>query len=431
MASLQKQYEWEDSMAIKILTLVEDQLYLDFRYLDSAFAALEPVCRRELNVMATDGSHLFYSPDQLLRVFPHNPVFLNRSLLHLLFHCLFRHLFLRGRRDSLLWNLASDITVEWIIDSLSPASVRRPLSGMRTRLYALFSEEDIPVTAASVYRRLKEETEADLQGLLREFYVDDHRYWPGDPAASPSAARAGKKWEEIGRKTSQELSLKGNNSGQEAGSLMTQITAGKSRQSYRDFLRKFTVLKEEVHSDEDSFDLSFYTYSLALYGNMPLIEPLETREVTRIRDFAIVIDTSYSTSGSLVRQFLAATFALLKSRDSFFSETRIHVIQCDQEVRADHLIRSQSDLDALLDRFELIGGGGTDFRPAFSYIDQLLEEQQFSQLKGILYFTDGKGIYPRRPPAYTTAFLFMGQDPDRPPVPGWAIKFELEEEDLL
>ncbi len=432
MASVLKQYEWEDSMAARILALVEDELYMDFRYLDSSLAALEPVCRRELVTMATDGIHFFYSPDQMLRVFPANPVFLNRACLHLLFHCLFRHLFFRGRKDPRLWSLACDITVEWIIDSLDRPTVRRPLSGIRVRLYDQFSDQGIPVTAASVYHWLTGETDEErLLTYQREFYVDDHRYWPGDPSASPSAAKAGKKWEETGRKVSQEMDLKGDDPDQGLESLTTQIRAGKSRRSYRDFLRKFTVLKEEVHNDDDNFDLSFYTYGLSLYGNMPLIEPLETREITKIRDFAIVVDTSYSTSGSLVRSFLSTTFALLKSRDSFFSESRIHIIQCDNAVREDHLIRRPADLDRLLEQFELTGGGGTDFRPAFSYIDQLLEEGELSQLKGVLYFTDGKGIYPRRPPAYTTAFIFVGRDPERPPVPAWAIKLELEEEDLL
>ena len=432
MASLQKQYAWEESMALKILTLLEDQLYMDFRYLDSSMAALEPMCRRELDVMATDGIHLFYSPDQLLRVFPSNPIFLNRSCLHLIFHCLFRHLFFRGKKNPQLWNLACDITVEWIIDSFDQVSVRRPLSGIRTNLYAHFAEESIPVTAASVYHYLASSMDpALLLSWQKEFYVDDHRYWPGDPTGSPSAARAGRKWEEIGRKASQDMDLRGEDPDQAVKSLKTQITVGKSRRSYQDFLRKFTILKEELHIDEDAFDLSFYTYGLSLYGNMPLIEPLESREITKIRDFAIVVDTSYSTSGGLVKSFLTKTFALLKSRDSFFSESRIHIIQCDNAVRADHLIRRPSDLDVLLKDFELVGGGGTDFRPAFSYIDQLIEEGQISSLKGVLYFTDGKGIYPKRPPAYAAAFIFVGRDPERPPVPAWAMKLELEEEDLL
>ena len=34
------------------------------------------------------------------------------------------------------------------------------------------------------------------------------------------------------------------------------------------------------------------------------MEPLESREVKKIREFVIAIDTSYSTSGTLVEQFL-------------------------------------------------------------------------------------------------------------------------------
>ena len=67
------------------------------------------------------------------------------------------------------------------------------------------------------------------------------------------------------------------------------------------FLRKFAVLKEEVTVDDDSFDYVFYSYGLRLYGNMPLIEPQEWKEVKKVEDFAIVIDTSMSCSGDLVK----------------------------------------------------------------------------------------------------------------------------------
>lgn len=67
-----------------------------------------------------------------------------------------------------------------------------------------------------------------------------------------------------------------------------------------------------------------------MYGNLPLIEPLESREVKKIRDFVIVLDTSESTAGELVKAFLKETFTLLKSQDSFFRQCRILVLQADQ-----------------------------------------------------------------------------------------------------
>ena len=38
------------------------------------------------------------------------------------------------------------------------------------------------------------------------------------------------------------------------------------RYDYRQFLRKFAVLREEMQTDPDSFDQAFYTYGLSLYG---------------------------------------------------------------------------------------------------------------------------------------------------------------------
>ena len=45
------------------------------------------------------------------------------------------------------------------------------------------------------------------------------------------------------------------------------------------------------------------TPAVEVYGNMPLIEPLETREERRIEELVIAVDASMSTSGKLVRRF--------------------------------------------------------------------------------------------------------------------------------
>ena len=183
-------------------------------------------------------------------------------------------------------------------------------------------------------------------------------------------------------------------------------------------------------SDPDEFDLNFYTYGLSVYGNMPLIEPLETRESKKIEELALVIDTSYSTSGELVRAFLAETYTLLKGRENFFHRMNLHLIQADNAIRQDLLIRNEDELIHAMNHFELRGGGGTDFRPAFEYVNQLCAEKKFSNLRGLLYFTDGMGTYPARRPAYDTAFLFLGEKFDDANVPPWAMKVVLDEDEF-
>ena len=419
-------------MCIKILELIQNELYVDFRYLDVAVSALTLTPNDSLRSTATDGISFFFPPEQILRVFRSNPLFLNRAVLHSVFHCIFRHLWIRGSRDPDLWNLSCDIAVEWIIDSFKKKSVKRALSGIRTNIYNDFRQYKIPITAANIYRYLLPDIADNpdrLNQLMIEFFTDDHRFWPKKPSTSPSTAKAGQSWDKISRRMEQELNLRGDDSASGIDAMKTQIKEGKSRRSYKDFLRKFTVLKEELHCDYDEFDLNYYSYGLRLYKNMPLIEPLESREVTKISEFVIVIDTSYSTNGPLVQKFLEETFQIIQERDSFFHKSQIRIIQCDNQVHSDTIIKEQRDIPKLLHNFELIGGGGTDFRPAFSYINKLLENGEFQNLKGVLYFTDGKGIYPAKRPPYETAFLFLGEE-EHPVVPAWAMKLILHEEDL-
>lgn len=426
------QTEWENEMCIKILELIQNELYVDFRYLDVAVSALTLTPNDSLRSTATDGISFFFPPKQILRVFRSNPLFLNRAVLHSVFHCIFRHLWIRGSRDPDLWNLSCDIAVEWIIDSFKKKSVKRALSGIRTNIYNDFRQYKIPITAANIYRYLLPDIADNpdrLNQLMMEFFTDNHRFWPKKPSTSPSTTKAGQSWDKISRRMEQELNLRGDDSASGIDAMKTQIKEGKSRRSYKDFLRKFTVLKEELHCDYDEFDLNYYSYGLRLYKNMPLIEPLESREVTKISEFVIVIDTSYSTNGPLVQKFLEETFQIIQERDSFFHKSQIRIIQCDNQVHSDTIIKEQRDIPKLLHNFELIGGGGTDFRPAFSYINKLLENGEFQNLKGVLYFTDGKGIYPAKRPPYETAFLFLGEE-EHPVVPAWAMKLILHEEDL-
>ena len=83
----------------------------------------------------------------------------------------------------------------------------------------------------------------------------------------------------------------------------------------------------------------------------------------------------------------------------------------------------------MLSDFTIAGGGGTDFRPAFSYVSELISDGQLKNMCGVLYFTDGKGIYPAKRPPYETAFLLLGEE-KHPDVPAWAMKLILHEEDL-
>ena len=76
---------------------------------------------------------------------------------------------------------------------------------------------------------------------------------------------------------------------QRRGVVLEQIqVANRDDVDYRAFLRRFAVPREVLGVDGDAFDYGFYSYGLRLYGNMPLVEPTETREEKRIEDFVII-----------------------------------------------------------------------------------------------------------------------------------------------
>ena len=101
--------------------------------------------------------------------------------------------------------------------------------------------------------------------------------------------------------------------------------------------------------DMDSFDPIYYHFGMETYGNMPLIEPLETKEMKKIEDFVIVIDTSMSCNGSLIRRFLEETYSVLAESESFFRKIQVHIIQCDEKIQDDQVIHNQKEMEAYLE----------------------------------------------------------------------------------
>ena len=113
----------------------------------------------------------------------------------------------------------------------------------------------------------------------------------------------------------------------------------------------------------------------------------------------------------------------------FFEIIRLHIIQCDNQVQEDIVINDLKQAESFKDNFAVTGFGGTDFRPAFNYIEKLRQMGELKSLKGVLYFTDGYGIYPEHKPPYDVAFVFPEMyDADRI-VPGWAIRVEWKVEE--
>ena len=459
-----------DGLAREVLDLARSTLLVHLRFLDLALSRFTPVSYP--GTLATDGQKLFYDVYYLLNAYrqeQNRPV---RDYLHMVLHCVFHHLFTGPGIDRRCWDLACDIAVEAAIRDLDlPCAACRRDRAQEETLAAL-AEQVHPLTAEKLYRHLLDQNlRPDQIAQLRQpFLADDHRAWylpvkggssaggegqePPPEGGIPARDKQGrgrssarrkqdppsgteerkeleKAWKEISRRIQVDLETASRRHGLDAGSLVQSLRpVTREHYDYADFLRRYMSLGEVVQVNNDEFDYIFYTYGLSLYGNMPLVEPLEYKEVRRIREFVVAIDTSGSVSGDLVQRFVTKTYNILRQQENFFTKINLHIIQCDAQIQEDAHITCQRDFEDYLAHMELHGFGGTDFRPVFQYVDQLIRDGAFTNLRGMIYFTDGAGIFPERKPDYDAAFVFVGDEGLDPDVPVWAIKLVLQSEEI-
>ncbi len=414
----------------EILFSARTELYMGLPFLDEALSALAVTDGGyDTDTLATDAKNLYFSGAWLAMQLEHSRTSVNRAYLHSVFHCLLRHPAKSKNRDTPLWDLACDIAVESMLDSLDYRCVQADKPSIRRKNTYRRLRQSMPVlTAEAVYRQFRRErlNSYDCATLARVFHVDDHSLWE-----TSDDDEQDKQWQQTAERTqtAMETIFTDQSTGGEAVREQLSVSAHPTT-DYRAFLRRFAALREEVAIDADSFDYGYYAYGLRHYGNMPLIEPLETREVRKIEDFVIAIDTSMSTSGELVRQFLSYTYSLLMDSESFFRHINLRILQCDDQLRSDKRITSAHDLRDYMEHFELIGQSSTDFRPVFEHVDQLVSEGAFHHLRGLIYFTDGLGIYPKKRPRYDAAFVMLEGEAYPENVPPWGIRAILREDEI-
>nr|WP_288540703.1 VWA-like domain-containing protein [uncultured Dorea sp.] len=397
--------------------------------------------------MGTDGKNLYYNPEYVLRAYQKEKGFVSRMYLHLVVHGIFRHFFVNPQIEQRKWDLACDMATEYIIESWkldfadisAGADEKRELDRIRKNVGLMNAEK--------IYGYLKKTKESEIDRLEKIFRRDDHSFWypetknrkdvipvkSGQVSQNREVMFSNQKLEELWKQAAKKIQVEletfmRSRSGETGDFLVNLKLANRKKQDYSAFLRKFNRLGERMKINEEEFDYNFYTHGMQLYGNMPLIEPLEYKDVRVVKTFVTVIDTSGSVEEEKLRRFLEKTYQILKSGQKSEDRVNFHLIQCDALVQKDVKITSEKELEQVMEDLTLYGRGGTDFRPAFEYIEELRKNGELTNLNGMLYFTDGMGVYPRKKPEYPVAFIYDSEVLDKiPEVPAWAIRYLMDD----
>lgn len=438
-------------VASEVLNFSRQRTLVNMRFLEPAIRMLTESpskCMRNRSYgMGTDGKNLYYNPEYVLRAYQKEKGFVSRMYLHLVVHGIFRHFFVNPQIEQRKWDLACDMATEYIIESWkldfadisAGADEKRELDRIRKNVGLMNAEK--------IYGYLKKTKESEIDRLEKIFRRDDHSFWypetknrndviqvkSGQVNQNREVMFSNQKLEELWKQAAKKIQVDletfmRSRSGETGDFLVNLKLANRKKQDYSAFLRKFTRLGEHMKINDEEFDYNFYTYGMQLYGNMPLIEPLEYKDVRVVKTFVTVIDTSGSVEEEKLRRFLEKTYQILKSGQESEDRVNFHLIQCDALVQKDVKITSEKELEQVMEDLTLYGRGGTDFRPAFEYIEELRKNGELTNLNGMLYFTDGMGVYPRKKPEYPVAFIYDSEVLDKiPEVPAWAIRYLMDD----
>ena len=366
-----------------------------------------------------DGRTVTFHADTVVASFREDPNSVTRDLAHCVLHRILGHDSPCNPPET---DLAEDMVVEYVLDCLDTPHTSIP--GRDDRMFVcgrLFSKAGAPaVDLLSPVVADVSPWQLDLH--RRTFVRDDHR---GRTDADDAA------WRELSQQVMAEIEGFVRDDDGRTDALMRILRIrNRRRYDYRAFLRKFMTHRTTVRESQTEFDPIYYTYGLTHYGNLPLIDSLEQSDSGMVDEFVIAVDTSGSTMRGPVVRFLEEAFDVLR-QTGVGRNANLHVIQCDDQVRADDVVRNERDLRRLVAGFELKGGGNTDFRPVFDYVDRMIGDGVFRNLRGLMYFTDGFGTYPTRRPPYDVAFVFCDDRYREHEVPPWAMRIVVRTEDLM
>ena len=415
-------------------------LTLAGRFFDRSYPALSRVLhllsvRKEedrVPYLESDGFFLYINASALKKAFQADSQGLKRDLAHCLLHQILGHSCQAAGIKAMytpLFDACCDCIVEWTLDERLhfPRRLSEAVAARRQAIYKEVKDKGC-MTAALLYDELIEKPGFDPAGLSALFACDSHGLWYEN-------RHSVKEWQ--GRlKRIRALdgagdSLKGGSFIGKGGSYTATYTEPEASEfSYKEYLEGFMVNGEEMKLDPENMDPIWYHYSRTHYEGAVFLEPTETSEVKRLEELVIAIDTSGSCSGEVVQQFLSETFSILEKKEHFFKKMRIHILQCDSMIQDHRLIEDEEDWKVCKKDLKIKGFGYTDFQPVFKWIEKQREKGEIRDLKGLIYFTDGAGVFPKEAPDYETAFVFLNDKLKKGELPPWitAINLGLDKE---
>ncbi len=322
--------------------------------------------------MATDGYHIFYNANWTSKL---SPAELRGVLAHEVLHVIFQHASRRSSRDPVRWNIAADHAINLL---LKEEGFELPKNGFADRRYWRKSTEVIygllPEEVA--FKKLTGERAAenlnDGEGVLSDAGQDlldphDIRSRAARDEDMPDQAQLRELCEGLRAEAKSKLQ------GAAAGLFQAECLAiDEAKIDWRALLREW--LQDRIKND---WSLWPFSKKHIHRGFM-----LPSIGIDAPGHIVFAIDTSGSMSAAQLGKIFSEVRAY---RETF--PCQLTVIQADAAIQS---VTTYDEMDGIEipETVTLVGRGGTDFRPVFSWIEENAPGAN------LIYATDGFGNFP-------------------------------------
>ena len=341
--------------------------------------------RADIGTMATDGTSLFFSPDFVEKI--SEPEVLG-VLCHEVLHVAYAHHLRRGKREPRLWNIACDYAINLIVVD----------AGMKLPQGALLSDDFKGMGAEKIYDLLKQEQDKrDVDGGDKPQkgggqgggHIPNGDDWEiggvldkvseeGEPLTEEQRDVAIRQTEVAVSEAAAAALAQGKLPG-ELRRLIGDIAKGKVRWD------------EELKRIFASTFAADYTWSRPNRRHIGRGLYLPSMVKEGVGEVVIGVDTSGSITGPVLDAFWSVVDDVIEQA----SPERVHIVWCDARVQHVQTFEQGEKLEP-----EARGGGGTDFRPVFRWV-----EEQGIEPQALIYITDMYGAFPAEAPDYPTIWV--------------------------
>ncbi|MBB6144329.1 putative metal-dependent peptidase [Silvibacterium bohemicum] len=384
----------QETAAVKRIQKARTTLLLDHPFFGTLLFRLKGRETSSVKTMATDGVSLFYNPEFVATL---SAAELNGVLAHEVLHPGLQHHVRRGNRSAKRWNMACDYAINPLVIDAGLALPKDVLIDNRfrgmsaERIYNLIEEEeDGGGQQQDDDRKSGSEKGQDGRGGDKnEPSAPETPGGFGQVLDAPEAEDAdGKNLDEQARDW--QIAVE---QAQTISKLAGKLPAGlerslqgaeEARVDWRELLRR--AWSETTPSD----------YSWMRPNRRHIWQGLYLPGVQRegVGEVVIFVDCSGSVNSRQLSLFEAEVRSILEGQ----RPERVYVVYFDTQVHKVEVYEAGQQIS-----LRPVGGGGTDFRPCFDWV-----EENHVQPQTAVFLTDLYGTLPEHAPAYPVIWATTG-----------------------